>query len=248
MTVYYDDGLVTILHGDCRAILPTLEAESVQTCVTSPPYFGLLSPYFGIIQGMKDNNGKFKKGEHRSPATEFKPGTHWRKPQPFREKEWLEQEYVTKQRSTGEIAAEFGVTDAAILYWLNRHGIPRRPIAKARSVKHWGAKGAANGMHGRAGQHNPNWKGGISPERAAFYSSQEWAAVVPLVWKRDKATCQRCKQKQNGGPTFHIHHIVSFQVVELRAALANLVLLCKECHDWVHSSANVNREFIKDTP
>jgi len=30
-----------ILRGDCRAMLPTLAAESVQTCVTSPPYYGL---------------------------------------------------------------------------------------------------------------------------------------------------------------------------------------------------------------
>jgi DNA modification methylase len=30
-----------ILTGDCRAILPTLEAGSVQCCVTSPPYWGL---------------------------------------------------------------------------------------------------------------------------------------------------------------------------------------------------------------
>jgi len=27
--------------GDCRRILPTIEGESVQSCVTSPPYFGL---------------------------------------------------------------------------------------------------------------------------------------------------------------------------------------------------------------
>jgi DNA modification methylase len=27
--------------GDCCEILPTLEAESVQCCVTSPPYWGL---------------------------------------------------------------------------------------------------------------------------------------------------------------------------------------------------------------
>jgi DNA modification methylase len=32
---------VRILHGDCRAMLPTLPAASVQCCVTSPPYFGL---------------------------------------------------------------------------------------------------------------------------------------------------------------------------------------------------------------
>lgn len=32
---------VTILHGDCRAVLPTLTDCSVQCCVTSPPYYGL---------------------------------------------------------------------------------------------------------------------------------------------------------------------------------------------------------------
>lgn len=32
---------VSYLTGDCRAILPTLDADSVQCCVTSPPYFGL---------------------------------------------------------------------------------------------------------------------------------------------------------------------------------------------------------------
>lgn len=32
---------VTILPGDCRRVIATLPAASVQTCVTSPPYFGL---------------------------------------------------------------------------------------------------------------------------------------------------------------------------------------------------------------
>lgn len=30
-----------ILTGDCREILPTLEAESIDCCITSPPYLGL---------------------------------------------------------------------------------------------------------------------------------------------------------------------------------------------------------------
>ena len=30
-----------VLHGDCREILPTLPDESVNCCVTSPPYWGL---------------------------------------------------------------------------------------------------------------------------------------------------------------------------------------------------------------
>jgi DNA modification methylase len=32
---------VRVLDGDCREVLASLPAESVQTCVTSPPYFGL---------------------------------------------------------------------------------------------------------------------------------------------------------------------------------------------------------------
>jgi DNA modification methylase len=37
------DGLmwVRILGGDCREVLPSLEAGSVQCCVSSPPYWGL---------------------------------------------------------------------------------------------------------------------------------------------------------------------------------------------------------------
>lgn len=34
-------GSTRILAGDCRDILPTLQAESAQCCVTSPPYWGL---------------------------------------------------------------------------------------------------------------------------------------------------------------------------------------------------------------
>jgi DNA modification methylase len=32
---------VTVLNGDARTVLSTLPADSAQTCVTSPPYFGL---------------------------------------------------------------------------------------------------------------------------------------------------------------------------------------------------------------
>lgn len=33
--------MIKLLQGDCREVLATMEAESVQTCVTSPPYYGL---------------------------------------------------------------------------------------------------------------------------------------------------------------------------------------------------------------
>jgi site-specific DNA-methyltransferase (adenine-specific) len=41
MTPYYQDEAVTIYHGDCREILPTIPASSIDLCVTSPPYDNL---------------------------------------------------------------------------------------------------------------------------------------------------------------------------------------------------------------
>lgn len=107
-----------------------------------------------------------------------------------------------------------------------------------------------NGVHhikGKRGNVVWNWKGGVTPERQEFYRSEEWKQVANLVWRRDSATCQRCRLKHNQRlKKFHIHHIVSFAVKELRATPSNLTLLCHDCHMWVHSSENVNKEFIRE--
>ena len=42
---------VTILGGDCRDVLATLPADSVQACVTSPPYYGLRDYQTGTWSG-----------------------------------------------------------------------------------------------------------------------------------------------------------------------------------------------------
>jgi DNA modification methylase len=41
LTPFYQDDLVTLYCGDVREVLPKLPAGLAQTCVTSPPYFGL---------------------------------------------------------------------------------------------------------------------------------------------------------------------------------------------------------------
>lgn len=194
---------------------------------------------------MPKYDGRFKTGERRSIATEFKRGEHWRPPQAFREKGWLEREYLVNLRSAKEIAVQFSVHENAIFFWLAKHGIPRRSVAEARAIKHWGSPGEANGMFGKRGAEVPNWQGGISPERAACYSSIEWSKAVRVVWKRDCGTCQRCSAKANDEAKMHIHHIVGFAVKELRAEPTNLVLLCIKCHHFVHSKRNKEREFLK---
>ena len=41
MEPYYADEGVTLHHGDALAVLRTLPSDSMNSCVTSPPYFGL---------------------------------------------------------------------------------------------------------------------------------------------------------------------------------------------------------------
>lgn len=195
---------------------------------------------------MRDKKGRFIKGVSSSPNTQFKKGEHWRFPQLFREKEWLVSEYVEKGRSTGDIAEQFKVTDAAVLFWLRKHGIKRRTVSEARDLKHWGQVGADNPMWNKRGELNPNWQGGVTPDRQDFYTSEEWKKACSAVWKRDNATCQRCKLKRTDQPDmpFHIHHIVPFKIKKLRAEVNNLVLVCEVCHGFIHSKKNINGEFL----
>ena len=198
---------------------------------------------------MRNAKGQFIKGYHASPETEFKPGTHWRPPKPFWNHDWLYAEYVTKRHSAKEIATRFGVTENAILYWLKKHSIPTRSMQEIRAQKYWGLSGERNPMYGKRGAEVPNWKGGCTPDRQAFYSSEEWAKASLAVWKRDTATCQRCGTRAVGkNGAMHIHHIVSFAVKELRADINNLVLLCIGCHHWVHSRENTEQDYIKEVP
>jgi 5-methylcytosine-specific restriction endonuclease McrA len=179
----------------------------------------------------------------------FVKGTHWREPQPFRDSAWLRENYVVRQRSTGDIAREFGVTDASVLFWLRRHEIARRDVSAARKVKHWGCCGATNPMWGKKGALCANWKGGATPERQRFYESQEWKSACRAVWCRDDARCRRCGRhisefvKPRRSP-LHVHHIVSFADTSRRADVDNLVLLCVACHRFVHSKQNVLRLFL----
>jgi hypothetical protein len=179
-----------------------------------------------------NNKGQFKKGEH------------WRKPMSFWDKEWLFSEYVINNRSASDIAKEFNMTEGTILHWLRKYKITRRTVSEARLVKHWGSSGSKNPMFGKTGDKNPNWKGGICPERQKMYASLEWKNVRDLVIERDKNTCQRCGKILNRSHLI-IHHISSFKNKSKRTDLNNLIALCRECHVFVHSKRNIDHEYIR---
>lgn len=193
------------------------------------------------------------------------------------DKDWLYQKYITEGLSMVDIGRMVDRDPKTILHWMRKYEIPTRPRGalenfKGRRVTHRvhsedtkrkiseqsRARGAVpylrNGVHfnkGKRGAVVANWKGGITPERQAFYRSGEWKTAVKIVWARDNATCQRCNmdhrtldRKSPDYRKFHVHHIVSFAVKELRADPDNLVLLCRSCHLFVHSKENRERIFI----
>lgn len=45
MSTYYNDDYVTLYHGDCREILPSLGCGWVDAVITDPPYVNLTGGY-----------------------------------------------------------------------------------------------------------------------------------------------------------------------------------------------------------
>jgi len=189
-------------------------------------------------------------------------------------KEWFQQEYVDKERSFSDIANEIGVDPKTAWLWAKDYGIKKRKRGQNKNA--WFKKGhklrlgikhtdetkakisktskgkrpyLKNGKHWLHcdGSINPNWKGGVTCERACLYNSLEWRSVIGKVWEKCGKTCQRCGLKHDKSkPTFHIHHIIPFTEKQHRTDIDNLILLCVNCHRWVHSNDNINNDFINE--
>lgn len=115
---------------------------------------------------------------------------------------------------------------------------------KASVPKPW-LRGPNNGMYGRTGESNPNFIDGSSPERQRVYASSKWKELIRRVYKRDNRKCVRCKAVHSTSNKLHIHHIKSWAGnPEFRFDFYNVILLCKSCHNWVHSAANTEKEYL----
>lgn len=137
--------------------------------------------------------------------------------------------------------------------WTKGKKMPPETVAKIRAstIADGRVPYLKNGQHwlkGKPPSANGRWLGGVTPERQTFYRSPEWKAACVLVWHRADAKCERCGKDHRlidrAEESFHVHHIVSFAVRELRAVPSNLALLCEDCHRWVHGKANTGLEFL----
>lgn len=132
-------------------------------------------------------------------------------------------------------------------HWLGRQHTPeaRELISEAATRPRPWLRGESNGMYGVTQELNPNWRGGVSPERQRVYASSAWKEVRRQVIERDAATCRRCGVRPSGHKALHLHHVESWEESPARRLDPdNLATLCRACHEWVHGGLNVDREWL----
>lgn len=159
---------------------------------------------------------------------------HYRRDAPYKHEDWLRHQYLDVHKSIGDIAKECGVGLSTVLKFMRKFNIPAREQGETKRL---------NGK--QRGANNPAWKGGVTPERQRLYRTNEWRELVRGVFRRDGFCCARCGQTKMGKVKLHAHHIYPFaDYPEHRFDPDNLVTLCSECHTWVHSLANTDREYL----
>lgn len=162
MTPYYQNDLVTLYHGDCREVLPTL--ERVDHVITDPPY------NVSVRNGRSTTTiGKLarKDGTYREIVRDFGEWDHDWKAEPFISEA---QRLISSGGSLIAFTSEFlfapylasGLEHRSLLYWRKTNPAPnfRQQVVRAIEMAVWQTQGGKWTFN--AGGYRPNvWEGPI---------------------------------------------------------------------------------------
>jgi hypothetical protein len=82
------------------------------------------------------------------------------------------------------------------------------------------------------GEHNPKWKGGITPQNRKIRTSTEFVLWRKACMERDSFICQKTGQ---WGRSLVVHHINNFaDFPELRTSISNGITLSEKAHKDFH--------------
>lgn len=96
-------------------------------------------------------------------------------------------------------------------------------------------KGQSNSGSYKRGKNHPYWKGGIAVINEGMRKTLEYKLWRKAVIERDNYTCIWCGSKKE----IHADHIKPFALYpELRFAIDNGRVLCKDCHRKIHGWRN----------
>jgi len=152
----------------------------------------------------------------------------------YKDKEWLEREYVINKRTASQISDMFEVSGSSIIRWLKHFGIPIRKQSESLVLS-----GAVKGKN------NPAWKGGI----AKWNYASGWKRIARQIRLRDNYTCQTCGTVfEKTSKVLHVHHKDGDK---LNNDPTNLVCVCATCHPkgkrkegWTRKNPPPPRQFV----
>lgn len=132
-------------------------------------------------------------------GTHFNQGGH----STYRVKDWLYNQYVTKEKSLRYIANKCNVDHQNIRYWLHKFSIPIHRVGDFPMER------------------SAQWKGGQRP-----YSKYFNRELKKQIRNRDNNTCQLC-HINNYHQNLDVHHI---DYNKKNCSSLNLISLCRRCH------------------
>jgi hypothetical protein len=123
--------------------------------------------------------------------------------------------------SIKELARLGGTCTSAITRILDTHGVPHKTLSQVIGDT-------------RNGPANPNWRDDLTDEeRLNRRDNAKQVAWRNEVFKRDRFTCQSCKDADGGN--LNGHHIESYNANRtLRWEVSNGITLCETCHLAFH--------------
>ncbi|HEY9626373.1 MAG TPA: FAD-dependent thymidylate synthase [Coleofasciculaceae cyanobacterium] len=164
---------------------------------------------------------------------------------PYRDRDWLESQ-LAQGLHADEIAQLANCSIEAVKKWVYHHGLPlnKRPSgtttpwnkgrggyelnlsAESRELRQRNAK-----QYTRRGADSNFWKGGASSDRTLIGA---WTRqIAPQVHAKFDYVCQSCRKR---GGELHAHHLVPvFADQSLAYEFNNLVTVCQQCHEDIHS-------------
>lgn len=137
--------------------------------------------------------------------------SHWIPP----DMEWLEDQYLTQEKSASQIAREVGTDVGRVFKWLRESQITVRTLSQALKLRNYN----------RDEELAPNWRGGETGDfcrKLALEVLQ--SAGVPEV-------CIKCGTSSQTEIRLVIHHRDGDRTNNV---LDNLWYLCPSCHALVH--------------
>lgn len=151
-----------------------------------------------------------------------------------------------KRMSMREIAVHYGVGETVVFHRVKQLGLPpvsrsTRLAGRSQTPEHVeNSRRAKVGLF--AGEKNPNWQGGITPENKRARATSAHRVWRETVLLNAKYRCERCGVEQGSrcaccGHTIHlhVHHKVQFaHNKELRFDVSNGEALCEKCHRTEH--------------